>query len=154
MTTVNKGDEVTIILKGKVQGDGTAYDGCRKIEDGSGRCHYVYFPSFEYTASGCAVTVAKKAESLVFGQPYKDSDGDVFIRTSDGWIDRYGDRQGDAYPSRPMVRLDQAPTVTLEKVQETISAFIRTKGSIGKISTLSAGALARELVRSGVKVAP
>jgi hypothetical protein len=44
---------------------------------------------------------------FVAGAAYKDGDGDVFIRTVDNrWIDHYGHKQADRYPTQPVKKLN------------------------------------------------
>lgn len=150
MATYGKGDEIAVTINGTITSAGSVHDSCHKIEDGNGKFHYVYLGSAD-RGSGCDIRLVKKGESFVSGQAYMDADGDVYIKYSTGWIDRFGKRCSDSYPARPLARL-AAATVTEEQLEELIRKFI-VSNITGRISSMSAHALSRHLVDSGVKVA-
>lgn len=102
MSLPNKGDKVTITIRGRVSSDSgiIAHSFNHQIVDEQGYTHWVHLNSANERGNGTTVEVMPAYEA---GKAYEDSDGDVFIRTHEGkWVDKFGDTEADTYPARPL----------------------------------------------------
>ena len=148
--TIGKGDQVSITMTGTVESEHSVHDACHKIKDANGRWHYIYLASGDGThGSGCKVTLTKKAENFTEGKAYEDADGDVFIRTADGWVDQFCTRRRDGYPSRPLVLSEAVKRPTEAELTNALKTAIRANGPFG-VSVHNAGDLVRHLQSAGV----
>ena len=151
LTAYRKGDQVKVTIDGTIQSDDSQHDACHKIKDGNGFNHYIFLRSGSDYGDSCTVETVKKAESFTAGKAYVDSDGDVCIRTPDGWIDSNGRNHSDGWATRPVKPLEEATTLTDLDIKAALRKAARSRGVLISASTYDI--MVAELKSAGVKVA-
>lgn len=155
MSSYARGDEVKITIKGTVDSDSgdRTHNHCHKVKDAGGFVHHVFLEGAGGINNGCTVDLVKAADRFTVGSAYEDADGEVFLRSaSGGWVDHYGTTRRNSFPSRPMVLLETPATLTEPELADLVRTAVRDRGA-GLAVAGSSAAIARELVRNGVKVA-
>lgn len=109
---VKIGDEVELIVRGKLSDFRTGGYGGHGIKAESGIIHTVFLGFREddildgQTKHGVTVKKIQPPEVLEAGQAYIDDDGDIYIRSYDErWITAGGSKRSDSYAERPLRKL-------------------------------------------------